>query len=85
MRDVKKSSKVCARDHRSRDLEVFLFRRRRDSFRTCSMCSRQIVAQVSKRDIVEPECKSTIASLDAKRTIEQTVQTNSNLGRHIRH
>ena len=24
MRDVKKSSKVCARDHRSRDLEVFL-------------------------------------------------------------
>jgi len=49
------------------------------------MCSRQIVAQVSKRAIVEPERKSTVVSLDAKRTIEQTVQANSNLGRHIRH
>jgi len=49
------------------------------------MRSRQIVAQVSKRDIVEPERKSTVVSLDAKRTIEQTVQANSNLGRHIRH
>ena len=76
-----KKFQACARDSHSRgDLGSIFAASNGDILgRECVVVKSNIVAAL------EPERECTVVGLNAKRTIEQTVQANANLGHHIRH